>query len=283
MPSTSRLVSYLVVAVLVLAVVVVLPATGALDVPRLPVNLGEIEEARVVEVVLDELRETERGDVRTQVVIVEVAAGQVEIEHVFVEGSAGAFAMRTGDEILVSRAEFNGAERYFVQERQRRSSVWVLSLAFALLVVLIGGRQGAMSLVALGLSFLVIVRFIVPAIYGGWDPVVAAIVGALGFVAVTLYLHHGPLGSRARFDGVLRFRIDTDNSDDALVSDLLARHCARSQALTIGEVAQGRLIEHTYQVKFGRDRDRDALLRALREHAHVRDARLLLQEVTLEY
>lgn len=117
----------------------------------------------------------------------------------------------------------------------------------------------------------------------GVDAIAVAIVGALGFVAVTLYLHHGPLGSRARFDGVLRFRVDTENSDDALVSDLLARHCARSQALTIGEVAQGRLIEHTYQVKFGRDRDRDALLRALREHAHVRDARLLLQEVTLEY
>lgn len=192
MPSTSRIVSYLAVAVLVLAVVVVLPATGALDVPRLPVNLGEIEEARVVEVVSDELRETERGDVRTQVVVVEVAAGQVEIEHVFVEGSAGAFAMQAGDDVLVTRAEFNGTEQYFVQERQRRSSVWVLSLAFALLVVLIGGRQGAMSLVALGLSFLVIVRFIVPAIYGGWDPVVAAIVGALVIMTASLVIGHGP-------------------------------------------------------------------------------------------
>ncbi len=192
MPSTSRIVSYLVVAVLVLAVTVVLPATGALEVPRLPVNLGEIEEARVVEVLLDELQESERGDVRTQIAVVEVAAGPVEIEHVFVEGSAGAFAMRSGDEILVTRTEFNGEERYFVQERQRRTSVWVLSLAFALLVVAIGGRQGAMSLVALAISFLVIVRFIVPAIYGGWDPVVAAILGSLVIMTASLVIGHGP-------------------------------------------------------------------------------------------
>jgi len=192
MPSMSRIVSYLVVTVLVLLVTVVLPATGALEVPRLPVNLGEIEEGRVVEVLLDELQETERGDVRTQIAIVEVAAGPVEIEHVFVEGSAGAFPMRAGDEILVTRTEFNGEERYFVQERQRRASVWVLSLAFAVLVVAIGGRQGAMSLVALAISFLVIVRFIVPAIYGGWDPVVAAILGSLVIMAASLVIGHGP-------------------------------------------------------------------------------------------
>jgi len=192
MPSTSRIVPYFVVALMVLAVTVVLPATGRLDVPRLPVNLGEIQEARVIEVVKDDLRETERGNVRSQFAVVEVPTGRVEIEHVFVEGSAGAFPMRAGDEILVSRTEFNGEERYFVQERQRRASVWVLSLAFGLLVVAIGGRQGAFSLVALGISFLVIVRFIVPAIYGGWDPVVAAILGSFVIMTASLVIGHGP-------------------------------------------------------------------------------------------
>lgn len=192
MPSTSRIVSYLAVAVLVLAVVVVLPATGALDVPRLPVNLGEIEEATVVEVVRDELQETQRGDVRSQLALVNVGGEVIEIEHVFVPGSAGAFAMQAGADILVTQTEVNGEERYFVQERQRRAPVWVLSLAFALLVVLVGGRQGAMSLLALGISFLVIVRFIVPAIYSGWDPVLAAIVGALVIMSAALIIGHGP-------------------------------------------------------------------------------------------
>src|SRR5690606_35166710 len=145
MPSPSRLISYLAVAVLVLVVVVVLPATGALEVPRLPVNLGEIEEGRVVEVLQDEFRQTERGNVRSQLAVVEVGGEQVQIEHVFVEGSAGAFAMASGDDILVTRTDFNGEERYFVQERQRRASVWALSLAFAVLVVAVGGRRGAVS------------------------------------------------------------------------------------------------------------------------------------------
>lgn len=184
--------SYAVVAILVLLTVVILPATGALDVPRLPVNLGEIEEARVLDLVRDELRETQRGNVRTQVALVRVGGQQVEIEHVFVEGSAGAFAMAVGDDILVASQEFEGQRTYFVQERVRHTSMWALSLAFAVMVVLIGGRQGALSLAALAVSVLVIVRFIVPAIYGGWDPVLAAIVGALVIMATALVIGHGP-------------------------------------------------------------------------------------------
>lgn len=192
MPSPSRLISYLVVAVLVIVTVVVLPASGVFEVPRLPVALGELSEAHVLDVVSDELRETQRGDVRTQLVIVEVAGEQVQIEHVFVEGSAGAFAMERGDRIIVSKNEFNGETRYLVQERVRRSSIWLLSLAFGLLVVAAGGRQGALSLTALAISFLVIVRFIVPAIYAGWDPVLAAILGALVIMAAALIIGHGP-------------------------------------------------------------------------------------------
>ncbi|MBZ0120695.1 MAG: DUF4956 domain-containing protein [Sandaracinaceae bacterium] len=117
----------------------------------------------------------------------------------------------------------------------------------------------------------------------GIDAIAVAVIGILAFSAVTLYLHYGPFGSRSRFDGILRFRVTSGADVDAQVRELLASHCARSAALSIGEVAQGELVEHTYQVKFARDEDRDELLTALRGKPEVRDARLLMQEVTLEY
>jgi len=192
MPSTARLVSYGVVAILVLVTVVLVPLSGVLEVPRLPVNLGNIEEGRVVELLSDQLQESQRGDVRSQVALVQVGGEQVQVEHVFVEGSAGAFALAPGDEVLVTSTDVGGETRYLIQERVRRTSIWVLSLAFALLVVAVGGRQGALSLVALGISFLVIVRFIVPAIYAGWDPVLAAILGSLVIMSASLIIGHGP-------------------------------------------------------------------------------------------
>ena len=192
MPPRRELASYAAVLALVVLVVIVIPATGALSVPRLPVNLGEILEARVAEVVLDERQETQRGDVRTQVALVDVEGERVEIEHVFVEGSAGAFVLEAGDEVLVTRSDLTGEVRYLIQERVRRTQVWALSLAFALLVVLVGGRQGMFSLVALAISVLVIVRFIVPAIFAGWDPVLVAVAGALVIMSAALIIAHGP-------------------------------------------------------------------------------------------
>ena len=192
MPSTTRLISYGVVGFMVLIFVVFLPATGALDVPRLPVNVGDIHEGHVLEVVQDELQQSQRGDVRRQIANIEVDGNVVQVEHVLVEGSAGAFPLEPGDDVLVVASEMNGQTTYYVQDRVRRTSIWVLSLGFALLVVLIGGRQGALSIGALAISFLVIVRFIVPAIFSGWDPVLAAIIGSLVIMSASLVIGHGP-------------------------------------------------------------------------------------------
>jgi len=57
----------------------------------------------------------------------------------------------------------------------------------------------------------------------------------------------------------------------------------RSVLLATSEVAQGDIVEHSYQIKFRRPEERHALLGELRKASHVRDVRLLMQEVNLEY
>ncbi len=183
---------YAAVLALVALVVLVLPATGAIGVPALPVGTGDVREAEVVSVLLDERTESQRGDVRRQVLLVDVGGEQVEIENVIVEGGAGGFVLAEGDDVLVSRSDATGEVRYLIQDRARRAPVWMLSLAFAILVIAVGGRQGAFSLAALAISFLVIVRFIVPAIFSGWDPVLAAILGSLVIMSAALVIGHGP-------------------------------------------------------------------------------------------
>lgn len=108
--------------------------------------------------------------------------------------------------------------------------------------------------------------------------------GTAVFSVVALYLHSSPFGSKQRFDGVLRFRIDSNSSEvSSRLEALLERYCRRHLLLSVTEVAQGSRIEHTYQVKFWRDARQDELLRALKAEFQAADARLLLQEATLEY
>jgi hypothetical protein len=60
-----------------------------------------------------------------------------------------------------------------------------------LAVVLIGRWHGLRSLLGLGLSLMIVIVFVVPAILAGQSPPLVALVGAVAVMIVTLYLAHG--------------------------------------------------------------------------------------------
>jgi lysylphosphatidylglycerol synthetase-like protein (DUF2156 family) len=84
------------------------------------------------------------------------------------------------------------AASYALREIGRGRSMLVLVALFVAVVVAFGRWQGVRSLVALGISAVVIVGFIVPAILAGRSPVPVALVGAMAIMLAALYLSHGP-------------------------------------------------------------------------------------------
>jgi uncharacterized membrane protein len=80
---------------------------------------------------------------------------------------------------------------YQVVDFQRSGPLIALAVAFALAVVLLGRWRGLAALVALGMSLVVLVLFVLPAILGGASPVWVAVVGACLIMFVILYLTHG--------------------------------------------------------------------------------------------
>lgn len=105
----------------------------------------------------------------------------------------GSRSLAAGDPIVVAKAEGSGgggAEYYFVDYR-RDVPLAVLTLLFVAVVVLISRLRGALSLVGLGLSLLILVKFVLPAILEGSDPVLVAVTGSAAIMFVTLYLAHG--------------------------------------------------------------------------------------------
>ncbi|GAA4869582.1 hypothetical protein GCM10023222_25200 [Saccharopolyspora cebuensis] len=98
-----------------------------------------------------------------------------------------------GDRIVLSYAGANPerASSYQVVDFQREVPLLVLGLVFAAAVLVLGRWQGLAALVALGITFLLIVVFVLPSILAGRDPLLVAVVGAGLIMFVVLYLTHG--------------------------------------------------------------------------------------------
>jgi uncharacterized membrane protein len=99
-----------------------------------------------------------------------------------------------GDQVVLawSGAEADDAGSYQVVDFQRSSPlVWLAGL-FAVAVLVLGRWRGLAALAALGLSFVVLLFFVVPAILAGRDPLAVAVVGACLIMFAVLYLTHGP-------------------------------------------------------------------------------------------
>ncbi|MBW3659533.1 MAG: YibE/F family protein [Actinobacteria bacterium] len=97
-----------------------------------------------------------------------------------------------GDRVKLSSSELAPGEReYYIVDFQRTPALALLAALFIGLVLAVGRWHGARSLLGLGLSLLVVTRFIVPGILSGQSPALVALFGALAVMLVTLYLAHG--------------------------------------------------------------------------------------------
>ncbi len=93
--------------------------------------------------------------------------------------------------LYAAGGEEGGRPDYYIGDFQRGGALWLLGAIFVAVVLLVSRSHGVRSLLGLGLSLLVIVRFVVPAILAGRSPAMVALVGALAVMLLTLYLAHG--------------------------------------------------------------------------------------------
>jgi uncharacterized membrane protein len=99
---------------------------------------------------------------------------------------------RAGQQVRLAISEQPGQPPYYnIQDLERGRPLLVLVALFAGAVVAFGRWQGIRSLLGLGLSFVIIVSFVVPAILHGHSPVLVAVTGAMAIMLISLYLSHG--------------------------------------------------------------------------------------------
>ncbi|ATY12732.1 YibE/F [Amycolatopsis sp. AA4] len=119
------------------------------------------------------------------------AAGKPVRLTVPIEPSTPRFT--AGDKVVLA---YNGGnpldpQSFTLVDFQRGTPLVLLAALFAIAVLVLGRWQGLAALVALVLSFVVIVLFVLPAILAGENPLVVAIAGAGAIMFLALYLTHG--------------------------------------------------------------------------------------------
>lgn len=100
--------------------------------------------------------------------------------------------LRAGDKVVLGRAADPGSDvAYYFSDYQRRTPLLLLGLLFALAVVGLARWRGAAALVGLGVSLVVLVRFVLPAILAGESALAVAVVGSSVIALAIIYLAHG--------------------------------------------------------------------------------------------
>jgi uncharacterized membrane protein len=146
----------------------------------------------VTRVLEDAVEQGPRGDTRHRVLELRLEGGRtVTVEQSYTEQDATALDVQPGDDVLLQVSEGPEGETYFIADYVRRAPLALLAIAFAVLVLVVGRWRGLTSLLGLGASFLVIIRFVLPGILSGADPVLISVIGALVVMLTTLYLAHG--------------------------------------------------------------------------------------------
>ncbi|MDD4938409.1 MAG: YibE/F family protein [Candidatus Shapirobacteria bacterium] len=93
--------------------------------------------------------------------------------------------------IVISSQDLDGNNLFYISDYIRRDVLFYLFLIFIVLVAVIAKWRGALSLLGMLISFLVIFYFILPKILSGSDPVLTAILGSLIIIPVSFLLSHG--------------------------------------------------------------------------------------------
>lgn len=103
----------------------------------------------------------------------------------------GGDPLKAGQKILIYKTAASGEEQFFVADTYRIPSLLIMLVAFFALAIVLSRWKGVASILGLGISILVIVKFIVPQIIAGKDPLLISLVGALIIAFVSIYLAHG--------------------------------------------------------------------------------------------
>lgn len=158
-----------------------------------------IFKAEVIEVIKEVRKVDDKGQETTQQILtLRGLEKEWKNKEITFDGIAlnmeivGQKAYKVGDKVLITpNTDESGRETFFITDYVRAGKLYFIIFFFFLIVVAVARGQGLKAIVGLLATFVVLMKFIVPRILAGSDPVFISIVGSLIILTITIYLVHG--------------------------------------------------------------------------------------------
>jgi uncharacterized membrane protein len=100
--------------------------------------------------------------------------------------------MQPGNEVILFTNELQpGETTAVIADSYRLPTVFWLVVLFSLIVIGVGRKKGFLSILGMILSLLVLMKFIIPQILIGSNPILISLFGSLLIGSATVYLSHG--------------------------------------------------------------------------------------------
>jgi uncharacterized membrane protein len=105
--------------------------------------------------------------------------------------SSGAHIRVVRVNVAGERSAAAGVEPYSFVDYDRHAPLLWLAIAFTVVAIALARWHGLLAIVGVGLSLLLVTKFIVPAILAGSSPLLVSLVGSLAVMFITLFLTNG--------------------------------------------------------------------------------------------
>jgi uncharacterized membrane protein len=160
----------------------------------------ETFEAQIIDILEEESIERENGTVVTQQnILLKGLSGSWEGKEFIYYGISGIDVLsqtgtvfRPNNKVLVSwDVDINGNDQFFILNYVRRGYLYVLGILFSIAIIVVGKKKGVRSLISLVVSFIIIVKFIIPQIIAGHSPLTVAVIGSLFILTFIVYITEG--------------------------------------------------------------------------------------------
>ncbi len=109
-----------------------------------------------------------------------------------------------------------------------------------------------------------------------------AILGTIFISGTAILLHVSPFASRREYEGLLRFTHPSSNEIEDAAIEVLKTCCSSFYMIAMREIAQGDMLEFSYQVKLIDPSYQQDLIEKLTKVEDVTGVNLLMQKATVE-
>lgn len=100
--------------------------------------------------------------------------------------------LSVGQQVVVEDQAISETEtQTFVTDMYRLPMLLWLFVGFFILVLLVAGKRGFLAVIGMGVSLLILSKFLVPFILSGSNPLLISMIAAVLIATITVYLSHG--------------------------------------------------------------------------------------------